>query len=119
MSYELEFIGPNDKPALLALSTPLLGNYMAKVFAGERVFVSPVVRPVERGFYRLAGVHEDREQRWTGYLLAVMLFSVAGLLITYLILRIQNHLPLNPDHQSPVGGYLSFNTAVSFTTNTN
>src|SRR5690242_17583440 len=92
---------------LVALVEPLLGEYMARVFQGERVFLSPVVRPIERGFYRLAGVREEREQRWTGYLVAVMLFSLVGLLLTYLILRLQNHLPLNPDHQGPVGGYLS------------
>ncbi len=105
--------------ALVALIAPFLGEYMARVFQGERVFPSPVLRPLERGFYRLAGVREEREQRWTGYLVAVMLFSLIGLLLTYLILRLQNHLPLNPDHQGPVGGYLSFNTAISFTTNTN
>ncbi len=105
--------------ALVALIAPFLGGYMARVFQGARVFLSPVVRPVERGVYWLSGVREDREQRWTGYLVAVMLFSVVGLLLTYLILRTQNHLPLNPDHQSGVGGYLSFNTAISFTTNTN
>jgi K+-transporting ATPase ATPase A chain len=105
--------------ALVALVAPFLGEYMARVFQGQRVFLSPVVRPLERGVYRLAGVHEEREQRWTGYLVAVLLFSVVGLLLTYLMLRIQNHLPLNPDHQGGVGGYLSFNTAISFTTNTN
>ena len=98
---------------------PLLGGYMTKVFQGERVFLSPVVRPVEVGFYRLAGVRESREQRWTGYLLAVMLFTLVGMVATYVLLRLQGHLPLNPDHQSPVGGYLSFNTAISFATNTN
>jgi K+-transporting ATPase ATPase A chain len=105
--------------AIVALITPFLGEYMAKVFSGQRVFLSPVVRPVERGFYLLAGIREDREQRWTGYLLAVLLFSVVGLLLTYAILRLQAHLPFNPDGQAAVPGWLSFNTAVSFTTNTN
>jgi K+-transporting ATPase ATPase A chain len=104
---------------LVVLIMPFLGNYMAKVFQGERVFLSPVVRPVERGVYWLAGVREEKEQTWLGYLAAVMIFSLAGLLLTYLILRLQGHLPLNPDNQSGVGGYLSFNTAISFTTNTN
>src|SRR5579884_1982162 len=105
--------------ALVALVTPFLGGYMAKVFQGQRVFLSPVIRPVERVLYKLGGVDEEREQSWLGYLAAVMLFTLVGILVTYLILRIQNHLPLNPDHQGPVGGYLSFNTAVSFATNTN
>jgi len=92
---------------------------MTKVFQGERVFLSPVVRPIERGVYRLGGVREEREQRWTSYLLAVMLFTLVGIVISYLILRLQSHLPLNPDHQAPVSGYLSFNTSISFATNTN
>src|SRR5690348_7970321 len=93
--------------AIVAAIVPLMGGYMAKVFQGERVFLSPLVRPVERGVYRLGGVREQREQRWTGYLVAVMLFSVVGLLITYVLLRIQGHLPFNPDKQSPVNGWLS------------
>jgi K+-transporting ATPase ATPase A chain len=105
--------------ALILLITPILGRYMARVFQGERVFLSPVVRPIERGFYRLAGVDEDREMSWVVYLVAMLLFSVIGLLITYALLRLQNHLPLNPDHQAAVPSYLSWNTAVSFTTNTN
>jgi K+-transporting ATPase ATPase A chain len=105
--------------AIVAALTPLLGNYMARVFQGERVFLTPVIRPAERLFYALSGVHEEREQRWTGYLAAVMLFSVVGLLVTYAVLRLQGHLPFNPDGQAPVNGWLSFNTAISFTTNTN
>src|SRR5260370_38751490 len=105
--------------ALVAAVAPFLGGYMARVFQGERVFLSPVVHPIERGVYRLGGVREDREQRWTGYLLAVMLFTLVGIVFTYLILRLQSHLPLNPDHQAPVVGYLSFNTSISFATNTN
>jgi potassium-transporting ATPase potassium-binding subunit len=104
---------------IVALIAPFLGEYMAKVFTGERVFLSPVIRPIERGFYFLSGIREDREQRWTGYLIAVMLFSVVGLLITYAILRLQAHLPFDPDGQAAVPGLLSFNTAISFTTNTN
>ena len=96
--------------AVVAAIVPFLGNYMAKVFAGERVFLSPVVRPVERVIYRLGGVREEREQTWLGYLVAVMLFTFVGILITYLILRLQNHLPFNPDGQAPVNGWLSFNS---------
>ncbi len=105
--------------AVVAALAPPLGEYMARVFAGERVFLSPIVRPVERAVYAFCGIREDREQRWMGYLVAVMLFSVAGLLITYAILRLQSVLPFNPDKQSPLSGWLAFNTAVSFTTNTN
>jgi potassium-transporting ATPase potassium-binding subunit len=105
--------------AIVAAIVPLLGSYMAKVFQGEHVFLSPVVRPIEVSFYRLAGVRETREQRWSGYLAAVLLFTLAGMLATYAILRLQSHLLLNPDHQQPVGSYLSFNTTISFATNTN
>jgi potassium-transporting ATPase potassium-binding subunit len=105
--------------AIVALIAPFLGGYMAKVFAGERVFLSTIIRPVESGFYKLAGVREDQEQHWLGYLGAVMLFTLAGIIITYLILRLQSHLPLNPDGQTPLNGWLSFNTAISFATNTN
>lgn len=104
---------------VIAVVTPLLGGYMAKVYNGERVFLSPVIRPIERSIYRLCGVQEAGEQRWTTYLAAVVLFTLAGMALTYVILRIQSHLPLNPDHQSDVGSYLSFNTTISFATNTN
>jgi K+-transporting ATPase ATPase A chain len=105
--------------AIVAAITPLLGNYLARVFQGERVFLTPVIRPIERLFYAVCGIHEEREQRWTWYLAAVMLFGIVGLFVTYAILRLQSHLPFNPDGQAPVNGWLSFNTAISFTTNTN
>jgi len=105
--------------AIVALTVPFLGDYMAKVFAGERVFLSPILRPLEKGFYKLAGVREEQEQHWLGYLGAVMLFTFAGIIISYAVLRLQNHLPFNPDGQAPVNGWLSFNTAISFATNTN
>src|SRR5579875_821708 len=104
---------------VIAVITPLLGGYMAKVYTGERVFLSPVIRPIEVGIYRICGVRETREQRWTAYLAAVMLFTLAGMALTYIILRVQSHLPLNPDHQTDVGSYLSFNTTISFATTTN
>ena len=104
---------------LVAAISPLLGNYIFKVWRGDRVFLSPVLRPVEVAVYRLSGIDERHEQRWTGYMIAVLLFSLVLMLISYLLLRIQSHLFLNPDHQSPVGGYLAFNSAVSFTSNTN
>src|SRR5215472_3703426 len=96
-----------------------LGPYMHRVFTGERVFLSPVLRPVERGWYWLSGIKEDEEQTWVRYLVAMLIVQVVSFLLTYVILRLQDHLPLNPMGQSPVPADLTFNTAVSFTTNTN
>src|SRR4030081_298433 len=96
-----------------------LGHYMEAVFNGRRTFLSPVLRPVERGCYRLMGVKEDAEQSWKGYLVAMFLVTVASLLFTYLILRVQDKLPLNPNGFPGVAPDLAWNTAVSFTTNTN
>lgn len=106
--------------AVLLLTKPL-GGYMARVFTGERTFLHPVLRPVERLFYKLLGIDEEQDMRWTTYSSAVLMFSVAGALFTYVLLRLQGHLPLDPQH---FGGTemtpdLSFNTAVSFATNTN
>src|SRR5471030_2408191 len=104
---------------LIAISTPLLGKYMYKVYftkkaPGDRFFL-----PLERGIYRVCGIDEESEQRWRGYALSLLAFSLMSLLFTYALLRFQKHLPLNPDHLSAVGPGLSFNTAVSFLTNTN
>ena len=96
-----------------------IGPYLHRVFTGQRVFLSPVVRPVERGFYWLAGIKEDREQSWVIYLVAMLVVQVVSLLFSYVIFRVQNHLPLNPMGMPPVPADLTFNTAVSFTTNTN
>ena len=96
-----------------------VGPYLHRIFTGERVFLSPVVRPVERGFYWLSGVKEDREQSWVRYLVAMLVVQVVSLVFSYLIFRIQDHLPLNPMGLGPVAPDLAFNTAVSFTTNTN
>lgn len=103
---------------ILALTKPV-GLYMFRIFSGERTFMSSVLRPVERGFYRVTGVDETKEMRWTTYTVAMLLFSVAGLLATYIILRLQSGLPFNPQDLANVEQRLSFNTAVSFTTNTN
>jgi potassium-transporting ATPase potassium-binding subunit len=96
-----------------------IGPYLHRVFRGERVFLSPVVRPVERGIYRLSGIKEDREQSWVVYLVAMLLVQAVSLLISYVVFRTQDHLPLNPQGLPAVPADLSFNTAVSFTTNTN
>jgi K+-transporting ATPase ATPase A chain len=101
-----------------ALVKPL-GWYMTRVFNGERTFLSPVLRPVEAGLYRLAGVDEKREQDWLTYSVAMLLFHVFGFLLLYVLLRTQGALPLNPQGMSAVPEALSFNTAVSFITNTN
>ncbi len=96
-----------------------LGGYMANVFQGERVFLTPVVRPVERLLYWVSGVREDAEQNWLRYLIAMLAVQVVSLLLTYVILRFQNYLPLNPEHFPGLPAPLALNTAISFTTNTN
>ncbi|HSO93968.1 MAG TPA: potassium-transporting ATPase subunit KdpA [Candidatus Dormibacteraeota bacterium] len=96
-----------------------LAPFITRVFAGERTFLHPVLRPVEVAFYRLSGVREDGEQSWIQYLVAMLAVTLISLLFTYVILRVQDHLPLNPQGFGPVAPDLAFNTAVSFTTNTN
>jgi K+-transporting ATPase ATPase A chain len=103
---------------VLALTKPL-GGYMTRVFSGQRTFLSFMLRPVERTLYRIAGVDEDKEQGWLAYAAAMLLFNLGGFVIVYLILRLQGTLPLNPAGMGPVPEALSFNTAVSFVTNTN
>jgi K+-transporting ATPase ATPase A chain len=103
---------------LTALVVPL-GRYMARVFEGERTVLSPVLRPVEVLLYRIAGVDETREQNWITYTIAMLLFNAAGFVLLYALLRLQAVLPLNPAGLSAVPADLTFNTAVSFTTNTN
>lgn len=103
---------------VLVLVKPL-GLYMAKVFTGERTFLSPVLGPVERGFYALAGVRPAREQSWLGYAMGLLLFSLVGFVLLYAMLRLQNLLPLNPQGFAGLSPDLAFNTAASFVTNTN
>ncbi len=103
---------------IVALAKPL-GWYMTRVFNGERTFLSPILRPVEAGLYRLGGVDEKREQHWLTYTVAMLLFHVGGFLIIYAVMRLQAVLPFNPAEQSAVAEDLSFNTAISFITNTN
>jgi potassium-transporting ATPase potassium-binding subunit len=104
--------------ALVAVTVPM-GAFMAKVFAGERTFLHPVLRPTEKAIYRLCGVDETSEQHWTRYAGGVLAFSVVSILLTYLIERMQQWLPLNPQGLGNVAQALSFNTANSFGTNTN
>jgi K+-transporting ATPase ATPase A chain len=105
--------------AIIVAITPLLGAYMTRVFNGERTWLSPVLRPVEGSLYRLAGVDERHEQHAVTYTIAMLLFHVGGFLILYALLRLQVLLPFNPAEQSAVAEDLSFNTAMSFITNTN
>ena len=92
---------------------------MARVFNREKTFLDPVLRPIERLLYRLTGVDENHEMRWTEYSVAMLLFSGATMVALYLIERLQQFLPWNPQHMAAVGPDLAFNTAASFTTNTN
>jgi potassium-transporting ATPase potassium-binding subunit len=99
--------------------TPLLGAYMTRVFNGERTWLSPILHPVEIAIYKISGVDERQEQHAVTYTVAMLLFHVGGLLILYTLMRVQQWLPFNPAGQSAVAPDLSFNTAVSFITNTN
>ncbi len=103
---------------VVALVKPL-GWYMTRVFNGEHTFLSPVLRPIERALYWAGGVDERREQHWLSYTVAMLFFHVGGFLILYVLMRAQAMLPFNPAGQSAVAEDLSFNTAVSFITNTN
>ena len=102
----------------LAAAAPL-GAYMARVFSGERTLASAALGPLERGFYRLAGIDPAREQGWAGYCLAMLVFSAVGYVSLYAILRLQAWLPWNPQGFDGVPPDLAFNTAISFLTNTN
>ncbi len=103
---------------VLAITKPL-GAYMARVFSRERTVIDVVARPIERLIYRLTGVNEEREMRWTEYAVSMLLFSAVSMLALYLIERVQHFLPLNPQKLAAVPSALAFNTAASFTTNTN
>jgi len=107
--------------ALVLLLTKPLGLYMTAVFSGRRTWLTPVFGPVEHLFYRLSGINPEEEQKWTGYVIAMLLFSMAGMLLLYLLERTQqwNGPLFNPQGFGPVEQQLAFNTAASFTTNTN
>jgi K+-transporting ATPase ATPase A chain len=106
---------------MIAIATPLLGRYMASVYGadGAHALGDRVFRPVERVVYRLTGVDEEREQRWQSYAFSLLAFSLCSVLFLYVLQRIQDALPVNPTHVPNVPEALSFNTAVSFVTNTN
>jgi potassium-transporting ATPase potassium-binding subunit len=105
--------------AIIIAITPVLGGYMTRVFNGERNFLSPLMRPIEIVIYKVAGVDEQREQNWIAYTIGMLLFHVGGFLILYALLRVQGSLFFNPAEQGAVAEDLSFNTAMSFITNTN
>jgi K+-transporting ATPase ATPase A chain len=103
---------------IFAVTKPM-GAFMARVFNRERTFLDPIARPIERLLYRMTGVDESQEMRWTEYAVAMLLFSGVSMLVLYLIERLQQHLPWNPQRFGAVAKDLAFNTAASFTTNTN
>jgi K+-transporting ATPase ATPase A chain len=101
------------------LVTPVLGGFMSRVFTRQRTWLDPVLRPLERLIYRVTGVDESREMRWTEYAVALLLFSVVSMVVLYAMQRLQSVLPWNPQGFAGVPPDLAFNTAASFTTNTN
>ncbi len=105
--------------AVIAALVRPLGGYMTRVFAGERTILSVVLSPVERGFYRMAGVDAEVEQHWLTYAIAMLIFSLFGTMLLYGLQRLQDFLPFNPQGMVAVAPDLAFNTAVSFVTNTN
>ncbi|CAK0752400.1 K(+) transporting P-type ATPase subunit KdpA [uncultured Gammaproteobacteria bacterium] len=105
--------------AVIVAITPVLGRYMTRLYCGERTLFDPLLRPVERGLYRLSGIDPDKEQHWTSYTIALLAFSLVGTVSLYAILRLQDRLPLNPQGFAGMPADLAFNTAVSFVTNTN
>src|SRR6202012_4308507 len=105
--------------ALIFLSALPMGSYMTRVFERKGTFLDRVLLPVERLIYRISGVRADEEMRWTEEGAAMLIFSSATLLLTYVVERAQSILPWNPQHLSGVPSALAWNTAVSFTTNTN
>lgn len=104
---------------IIVLLVRPLGGYMTRVFNGESTWLQPVLRPIERGLYRVAGTREDAEQNWVTYAVALLLFNLAGFVVLYLLQRFQAVLPLNPAGMAEVGPELAFNTAASFVSNTN
>ncbi len=105
--------------AVVLLITPILGRHIARVMEGERTFLSPVLRPVERGIYRICGVDETVEQDWKGYAASVLVLAFVAVVVGYVVLRLQDGLPLNPNAAIAQAPDLAFNTSVSFETNTN
>src|SRR6202162_3212514 len=104
---------------VILLITKPLGVFLARVFSAEKTFLDPVLRPIERLIYRLAGIDEKHEMRWTEYAVAMLLFSGVSMALLYVLERLQKFLPLNPQKFTNLEPGLAFGTAASFTTNTN
>src|SRR6202011_4549368 len=104
---------------VIALVTKPMGMFMTQVFNREKTFLDPLLRPIEKLVYRLSGIDEKREMRWTEYAIAMLLFSGVSMALLYLIERTQKWLPFNPQKFANVDPALAFGTAASFTTNTN
>jgi len=105
---------------LVFVVTKPMGVFMARVFNREKTFMDPVLRPIERLLYRVTGVDEEHEMRWAEYAIAMLLFSVVSMIVLYLMARLQAYLPFNPQKLGAVSpAHVAFNTAASFTTNTN
>jgi potassium-transporting ATPase potassium-binding subunit len=104
---------------IIVALTPILGGYMKRVFAGERTFLDPVLKPLERGIYRVCGVDPEKDQTWIEWSVAMLVVNAASLVLLYAFQRLQQWLPFNPNHFGAVSPDSSWNTAVSFTTNTN
>src|SRR5437667_1394177 len=106
--------------ALVLLVTKPMGVFMTRVFNCEKTFMDPALRPIERLLYRVTGVDADHEMRWTEYAISMLLFSLVSMIVLYLMERLQGYLPFNPQKLGAVNpSALAFNTAASFTTNTN
>ena len=104
---------------LLCISTPILGSYLAKIYGGGKAPGDRFFLPIENFLYRICGVDPEGEQRWNVYVLSLLAFTAVGILLTYAVLRLQQYLPFNPNHFTNVSPGLTFNTAISFGTNTN
>lgn len=104
---------------LVLLCAKPMGSYMTRVFERRRTWLDPVLGPVERVLYKLTGVNPEQEMKWTAYLVSMLVFSAATLFLTYVLERVQQHLPFNPQHLGAIAPDLAWNTAISFTTNTN
>ena len=105
--------------AIITALTPVLGGYMKRVFSGERTLLDGLLRPLERGVYRVCGVDAERDQSWVEWTVAMLAVNAASLFVLYGLQRLQKWLPFNPNGFGPVSPDSSWNTAVSFTTNTN
>ena len=103
----------------MLIVTPFLGRYIHRVMEGERTFLSPILRPVERFVYRVCGIDETREQDWKGYTISVLAMAFVAIIAGYVVFRLQDVLPFNQGGIQPMSPDLAFNTSVSFETNTN